>query len=72
MAFSKPPTASLSLKVLAHLLSYPDATLRAHLRLALGKATTPFLVDGQVVRIHMSDAAGRNLFGDIQQRVVSA
>jgi nitrate reductase delta subunit len=31
MAFSKPPAASLSLKVLAHLLSYPDATLRAHL-----------------------------------------
>jgi len=31
MAFSKPPPASLSLKVLAHLLSYPDATLRAHL-----------------------------------------
>jgi len=31
MAFSKPPAASLSLKVLAHLLSYPGATLRAHL-----------------------------------------
>lgn len=31
MAFSKPPVASLSLKVLAHLLSYPDAKLRAHL-----------------------------------------
>ena len=31
MAFSKPPAASLSLKVLAHLLSYPDATLRGHL-----------------------------------------
>jgi nitrate reductase delta subunit len=31
MAFSKPPAASLSLKVLAHLLSYPNATLRAHL-----------------------------------------
>lgn len=31
MAFSKPPAASLSLKVLAHLLSYPDATLRSHL-----------------------------------------
>ena len=31
MAFSNPPAASLSLKVLAHLLSYPDATLRAHL-----------------------------------------
>ena len=31
MALSKPPAASVSLKVLAHLLSYPDATLRAHL-----------------------------------------
>ena len=40
--------------------------------LASGKATTPFLVDGQVVRIHMADAAGRDLFGDIQQRVVRA
>jgi nitrate reductase delta subunit len=31
MAFSKPTAASMSLKVLAHLLSYPDSTLRAHL-----------------------------------------
>lgn len=34
-----------------------------------GKAGTPFLVDGQVVRISMADASGRDLFGDIVQRV---
>jgi len=34
-----------------------------------GKASTPFLVDGQVVRISMADASGRDLFGDIVQRV---
>jgi nitrate reductase delta subunit len=31
MAFSKPVAASTTLKVLAHLLSYPDAALRRHL-----------------------------------------
>ena len=31
MAFSKPTTASTSLKVFAHLLSYPNAELRSHL-----------------------------------------
>ena len=34
-----------------------------------GKATTPFLAPGQVVRISMADAAGRDLFGDIVQQV---
>jgi fumarylacetoacetate (FAA) hydrolase len=34
-----------------------------------GKASTPFLTDGQVVRISMADASGRDLFGDIVQRV---
>jgi fumarylacetoacetate (FAA) hydrolase len=37
-----------------------------------GKAATPFLVEGQVVRISMADAAGRDLFGAIEQRVVRA
>ena len=36
-----------------------------------GKASTPFLADGQVVRISMADASGRDLFGDIVQRVVT-
>ena len=36
-----------------------------------GKAVTAFLVDGQTVRISMADAAGRDLFGDILQRVVA-
>jgi len=31
MAFSKPVAASTTLKVMAHLLSYPDAALRSHL-----------------------------------------
>ena len=31
MAFSKPVAASTTLKVMAHLLSYPDAALRRHL-----------------------------------------
>ena len=34
-----------------------------------GKASTPFLAEGQVVRISMADASGRDLFGDIVQRV---
>jgi fumarylacetoacetate (FAA) hydrolase len=37
-----------------------------------GKAATPFLAEGQVVRISMADAAGRDLFGAIEQRVVRA
>ena len=37
--------------------------------LAGGKPVTPFLAAGQVVRISMADAAGRDLFGDIVQRV---
>lgn len=36
-----------------------------------GKAVTPFLLNGQTVRISMADAAGRDLFGDILQRVVA-
>jgi fumarylacetoacetate (FAA) hydrolase len=36
-----------------------------------GKAVTAFLVDGQTVRISMADGAGRDLFGDILQRVVA-
>jgi fumarylacetoacetate (FAA) hydrolase len=36
-----------------------------------GKASTPFLAEGQVVRISMADTSGRDLFGDIVQRVVA-
>src|SRR5690606_8448913 len=35
-----------------------------------GAATTPFLSVGDVVRIEMRDAAGADLFGAIEQRVV--
>lgn len=37
-----------------------------------GKPVTPFLAAGQTVRISMADAAGRDLFGVIEQRVVPA
>jgi fumarylacetoacetate (FAA) hydrolase len=37
-----------------------------------GKAQTPFMQPGDTIRIEMLDAAGRNLFGSIEQRVVSA
>jgi fumarylacetoacetate (FAA) hydrolase len=36
-----------------------------------GKPKTPFLQAGDTVRIEMLDAAGRSLFGAIEQRVVS-
>ena len=36
-----------------------------------GKPATPFLAAGQTVRISMADAAGRDLFGAIEQRVES-
>jgi fumarylacetoacetate (FAA) hydrolase len=35
-----------------------------------GDAVTPFLADGDVVRIEMRDAKGRSLFGAIEQQVV--
>lgn len=35
-----------------------------------GKATTPFLRHGDTVRIEMKDAAGRSVFGAIEQKVV--
>ena len=37
-----------------------------------GEARTPFMKVGDTIRIEMLDAAGRNLFGSIEQRVVSA
>jgi fumarylacetoacetate (FAA) hydrolase len=37
-----------------------------------GKAQTPFMQPGDTIRIEMLDAAGRNLFGSIEQRVVAA
>jgi fumarylacetoacetate (FAA) hydrolase len=37
-----------------------------------GAATTPYLRPGDRVRIEMLDAAGRNVFGSIEQEVVAA
>jgi fumarylacetoacetate (FAA) hydrolase len=37
-----------------------------------GKPMTPFLSFGDRVRIEMFDAAGRSIFGAIDQRVVKA
>jgi len=37
--------------------------------LAQGKPATPFLKDGDLVRIDMLDAGGRTIFGAIEQRV---
>jgi fumarylacetoacetate (FAA) hydrolase len=36
-----------------------------------GAAQTPFMQAGDTIRIEMLDAAGRNLFGSIEQRVVA-
>ncbi len=38
--------------------------------LATGRAVTPFLREGDVVRIEMLDPQGRSIFGAIEQRVV--
>jgi fumarylacetoacetate (FAA) hydrolase len=35
-----------------------------------GKPTTPFLKDGDVVRIEMPDDKGRSIFGAIEQTVI--
>ena len=37
-----------------------------------GHATTPFMAPGDTVAIEMRDAAGRDLFGRIDQKVVTA
>lgn len=37
-----------------------------------GQASTPFLKDGDTVRIEMLDSGGRSLFGAIEQRVVAS
>lgn len=37
-----------------------------------GKATTPWLREGDVVRLDMHDATGRTIFGDIVQRATEA
>jgi fumarylacetoacetate (FAA) hydrolase len=47
------------------------AELRMREILQQGEPTTPFLQPGDRVRIEMLDRAGHNLFGTIQQRVVS-
>ena len=46
------------------------AELRMVETIATGKATTPFLRHGDVVRIEMRDAAGHSIFGAIEQQVV--
>jgi fumarylacetoacetate (FAA) hydrolase len=35
-----------------------------------GQATTPFLRDGDVVRLEMLDEGGKSIFGAIEQKVV--
>jgi fumarylacetoacetate (FAA) hydrolase len=47
------------------------AELRARETLATGAPVSPFLAAGDAVAIEMRDAAGRDLFGRIAQRVVS-
>jgi fumarylacetoacetate (FAA) hydrolase len=37
-----------------------------------GRATTPFMAAGDTIAIEMRDAAGRDIFGRIEQRVVSS
>ena len=37
-----------------------------------GKPTTPFMKAGDTIEIEMADASGKDLFGKISQRVVSA
>ena len=37
--------------------------------IASGKPTTPFMQFGDTVEVEMLDAAGRSIFGRIQQRV---
>ena len=46
------------------------AELRTVETILQGKATTPFLRFGDVVRLEMLDAAGRSIFGAIEQEVV--
>jgi fumarylacetoacetate (FAA) hydrolase len=46
------------------------AELRARETIASGKPATPFLAEGDRVTIEMRDAAGRDIFGRIDQRVV--
>jgi fumarylacetoacetate (FAA) hydrolase len=48
------------------------AERRALELLELGRATTPFMAAGDTIAIEMRDASGRDLFGRIEQRVVSA
>ena len=48
------------------------AERRAREIIAGGAPVTPFLAAGDTVAIEMLDAAGRSLFGRIEQRVVSA
>lgn len=40
-------------------------------QLLSGKASTPFLSPGDQVKIEMRDAAGRSIFGSIEQRIVA-
>lgn len=48
------------------------AELRSAQAIETGTATTPFLREGDTVRIEMKDGAGHSLFGAIEQKVVTA
>ncbi len=47
------------------------AELRTYETIEQGEPATPFMRDGDTVRIEMFDAAGANLFGTIENRVVA-
>ena len=47
------------------------AEVRTYETIEQGKPSTPFMVDGDVVRIEMFDRDGRNVFGTIENRVAA-
>ncbi|SEG32820.1 fumarylacetoacetate hydrolase family protein, partial [Thauera chlorobenzoica] len=47
------------------------AELRTYETIEQGKPATPFMGDGDTVRIEMFDAAGKSIFGTIENRVAA-
>ncbi|MCK2086795.1 2-keto-4-pentenoate hydratase, partial [Thauera aromatica] len=47
------------------------AELRTYETIEQGEPATPFMGDGDTVRIEMFDAAGKSIFGTIENRVVA-
>ena len=47
------------------------AEVRTYETIEQGKPSTPFMVDGDVVRVEMFDREGRSVFGTIENRVVA-